>query len=210
MLTLPEAARLAGVSKTTLMRAIRAGRLAATPLDGGGYLIDARQFARVYNVKIKTSETVDGARVERPQDGVPETRSNWPTAPDLPELAEPPAAIDPPAALPDLGDLELTAEASFFDATLADPPTALLEAPAALVDPPAADGDPNLEARIAALADEVRSLRESLPQLMGLDAEVKALRSMLDEARSSRDDWRGRAERLQADQRRAWWRQLTG
>jgi excisionase family DNA binding protein len=61
MLTLAEAARLAGVSKTTLMRAIRAGRLSATPLDDGGYSIDERQFARVYKVKLESPAIGGGA-----------------------------------------------------------------------------------------------------------------------------------------------------
>src|SRR5208337_4992552 len=40
-----------------------------------------------------------------------------------------------------------------------------------------------------------------------LPAEVKASR---DELRQDRNEWRGRAERLLTDQRRAWWRRITG
>ena len=40
VLTLGQAAKLAGTSKTTLTRAIRAGRLSATRRDDGGYAID--------------------------------------------------------------------------------------------------------------------------------------------------------------------------
>ncbi len=54
-------------------------------------------------------------------------------------------------------------------------------------------------------------------KLAALDAEVKGLRDLLakvqanrDELRQDRDDWRGRAERLLTDQRRPWWRRLTG
>ncbi len=52
MITLGEAARLANTSKTTLTRAIRAGRLSATLCEDGSYLLDAREFARVYKVKL--------------------------------------------------------------------------------------------------------------------------------------------------------------
>lgn len=58
MLTLGQAARLAGVGKTTLTRAIKAGRLSATRRDDGGYVIDPSELSRVYNVTPKTHETV--------------------------------------------------------------------------------------------------------------------------------------------------------
>src|SRR3954468_21594248 len=51
MLTLGQAAKLAGVGKTTLTRAIRAGRLSATPRDGGGYMIDPAELERVYTLR---------------------------------------------------------------------------------------------------------------------------------------------------------------
>jgi excisionase family DNA binding protein len=47
-LTLGQAAKLTGLGKTTLTRAIRAGRLSATRNDTGGYTIDAAELARVY------------------------------------------------------------------------------------------------------------------------------------------------------------------
>jgi hypothetical protein len=40
MVSLGQAARLAGLGKTTLARAIKAGRLSATRRDDGGYQID--------------------------------------------------------------------------------------------------------------------------------------------------------------------------
>jgi len=57
MLTLGQAARLAGVGKTTLTRAIKAGRLSATRREDGGYKIDPSELSRVYNVTPETAET---------------------------------------------------------------------------------------------------------------------------------------------------------
>ncbi len=57
VLTLGQAAKLAGTSKTTLTRAIRAGRLSATRRDDGGYAIDPAELCRVYTVTPTTPET---------------------------------------------------------------------------------------------------------------------------------------------------------
>lgn len=57
MLTLGQAARLTGTSKTTLTRAIKGGRLSATRRDDGGYQIDPAELARVYTVTPATPET---------------------------------------------------------------------------------------------------------------------------------------------------------
>jgi hypothetical protein len=62
MVTLGQAARLAGVDKTTLTRAIKAGRLSATRRDDGGYLIDPAELGRVYEVK---PERLDAAHRPR-------------------------------------------------------------------------------------------------------------------------------------------------
>jgi hypothetical protein len=48
MLTLGQAARLTGLGKTTLARAIRAGRLSAGRKPDGGYEIDPAELSRVY------------------------------------------------------------------------------------------------------------------------------------------------------------------
>ncbi len=48
MLTLGQAARLTGFGKTTITRAIKAGRLSATRRDEGGYAIDPAELCRVY------------------------------------------------------------------------------------------------------------------------------------------------------------------
>lgn len=60
MLSLGQAARLANTSKTTLTRAIKAGRLSATRRDGGGYSIDPSELARVFTVTPETPVTSDG------------------------------------------------------------------------------------------------------------------------------------------------------
>lgn len=56
MLTLGEAAKEVGKSKTTLTRAINAGRLSAKRLDDGSYQIDPSELFRVYD--LATPETV--------------------------------------------------------------------------------------------------------------------------------------------------------
>jgi hypothetical protein len=50
-------------------------------------------------------------------------------------------------------------------------------------------------------------------QLVDLDAEVKSLKDLLDEAKSNLDElhqWRERTEQFLADQQRPWWRRLVG
>lgn len=47
-LSLRDAAAQAGVSKTTILRAIRSGRLSAPRNDDGGYAIDPAELFRVY------------------------------------------------------------------------------------------------------------------------------------------------------------------
>jgi excisionase family DNA binding protein len=83
MMTLGQAARLAGVGKTTLTRAIKAGRLSATRRENGGYSIDPSELARVYSVTPETLETVSatGNAVRR---ATPESdRDATPSDPDL-------------------------------------------------------------------------------------------------------------------------------
>ena len=48
MVTLSEAARLTGLGKTTLARAIKSGRLSATRTEFGSYAIDPAELHRVY------------------------------------------------------------------------------------------------------------------------------------------------------------------
>lgn len=60
MLSLGQAAKLAGVGKTTIQRAVTAGRLSATRRDDGGYAIDPAELARVYDVRPERLEKRDG------------------------------------------------------------------------------------------------------------------------------------------------------
>ena len=77
MLTLGQAARLTGLGKTTITRAIKAGRLSATRRDDGSYEIDPAELHRVYSIQLETPETVaqsshvvrDATPQERPRDG---------------------------------------------------------------------------------------------------------------------------------------------
>lgn len=50
-LSLGQAAKLAGVGKTTISRAIASGRLSASRRDDGGYSIDPAELSRVYDVR---------------------------------------------------------------------------------------------------------------------------------------------------------------
>jgi excisionase family DNA binding protein len=57
-LTLGQAAKVTGLGKTTLTRAIKRGRLSATRREDGSYAIDPSELARVYKVTPETVETV--------------------------------------------------------------------------------------------------------------------------------------------------------
>ena len=57
MITLGEAARLTGLGKTTVARAIKAGRLSATRTAIGSYEIDPAELARCYPVNTATEAT---------------------------------------------------------------------------------------------------------------------------------------------------------
>ena len=56
--TLGQAARLTGLGKTTITRAIRAGKLSATRREDGSYEIDPSELSRVYSVHPETPATV--------------------------------------------------------------------------------------------------------------------------------------------------------
>lgn len=60
MLSLREAATAAGVSKSTIQRAIKSGRLSATRTDDGGYSIDPAELHRAYPAR----NTDDVARTD--------------------------------------------------------------------------------------------------------------------------------------------------
>jgi excisionase family DNA binding protein len=56
-LSLREAAKEANVSKSTILRAVRNGRLSAASTDAGGYSIDPSELFRVYEPRTVASTT---------------------------------------------------------------------------------------------------------------------------------------------------------
>src|SRR4051812_40279796 len=64
LVSLGQAAKLAGLGKTTLARAIKSGRLSATRRDDGGYQIDVSELERVYPLRAPADATsaMDTAR----------------------------------------------------------------------------------------------------------------------------------------------------
>ena len=60
LLTLGEAARLCGVPKSTISRAIKSGRLSAGRMDDGSYSIDPSELSRVYEFKPEQPAATDG------------------------------------------------------------------------------------------------------------------------------------------------------
>lgn len=59
MLSLGQAAKAAGVGKTTIARAVSSGRLSATRRDDGTYAIDPAELSRVYDVRPERLERVE-------------------------------------------------------------------------------------------------------------------------------------------------------
>ena len=57
-LTLGQAAKVTGLGKTTLTRAIKRGHLSASRREDGSYAIDPSELSRVYKVTPETVETV--------------------------------------------------------------------------------------------------------------------------------------------------------
>ena len=80
MFTLGTAAKAAGVSKSTIHRAIKSGRMSARTKDGSGYQIDPAELFRVFPAS--PSKTV-------------ERRSGNPEAVTMEHGATPPAALSP-------------------------------------------------------------------------------------------------------------------
>jgi excisionase family DNA binding protein len=60
-LSLGQAAKLAGVGKTTLARAIHSGKMSATRREDGTYGVDPAELTRVYPPKSETAETESAA-----------------------------------------------------------------------------------------------------------------------------------------------------
>ena len=82
-ITLGEAARLTGLGKTTLARAIKAGRLSAARTPVGSYEIDPSELARVYPFKAPTEAGRETVAVTC----TPPEASVEPTAGQSPELS---------------------------------------------------------------------------------------------------------------------------
>lgn len=66
-LSLREAADACGASKSTILRAIKAGRLSAARTDDGGYAIDPAELHRVYPARIaRNGPRTDAAGQDAP------------------------------------------------------------------------------------------------------------------------------------------------
>jgi len=61
-ISLGQAARMVGVGKTTISRAIKAGKISANRRDDGAYEIDPAELSRVYEIDPETSATVAANR----------------------------------------------------------------------------------------------------------------------------------------------------
>jgi hypothetical protein len=72
MFSMGEAARQAGVSKATIHRAIKAGKLSAAKKDDGSYVIDPAELFRAYP-SVKQAGTVTARRSVTPHETPPET-----------------------------------------------------------------------------------------------------------------------------------------
>lgn len=68
MLNLREAAELAGMSKSSVFRAIKSGRLSATRTDQGEFRVDPAELARVYD---KDNASLRGRRAPLEQGEMP-------------------------------------------------------------------------------------------------------------------------------------------
>lgn len=79
VLSLREAAEQTGVSKSTIFRAIKAGRMSAPRDDAGNFAIDPAELFRVYPPKAAPSEN---STVPRDVPAQAETRSEGRDAPD--------------------------------------------------------------------------------------------------------------------------------
>ena len=67
-LSLRQAADLAGVSKSTILRAIQKGRLSAARTDDGGYAIDPSEVQRVYGDRTAQQSGNDAKGQDAPGD----------------------------------------------------------------------------------------------------------------------------------------------
>jgi excisionase family DNA binding protein len=77
-LSLREAAQETGTSKSTILRAIQAGRLSASRTDDGGYAIDPAELFRVYDPN-RRNATQQTAHRTKGQDAPPADDDATPT-----------------------------------------------------------------------------------------------------------------------------------
>lgn len=75
-LSLRQAADHAGVSKSTILRAIQKGRLSATRNDDGGYCIDPAELNRVYPAQRAATPRTDATGQDAPALGPDATAEN--------------------------------------------------------------------------------------------------------------------------------------
>jgi excisionase family DNA binding protein len=75
MFSMAEAARQTGVSKATIHRAIKSGKLSAERKEGGGYAISPAELFRAYPT-VKQDETVTVRRSVTPNETPDLTREN--------------------------------------------------------------------------------------------------------------------------------------
>lgn len=141
MLSLGQAAKLAGVGKTTIQRAVTAGRLSATRKDDGGYAIDPAELSRVYDVRPERLDKRDS------RDGEGDRPVERDATPMDPELATRLAVAE--AQLAGLKQV-VEAEKARADAAEKDRDrwAAQAERLALLAPPPAAPAKPGFVSRI--------------------------------------------------------------
>lgn len=66
-LSLSQAAKVTGKSKSTINRAIKTGKISATRHDDGSYSIDASELARVFSVEPQDGAKERGAEPSEPR-----------------------------------------------------------------------------------------------------------------------------------------------
>jgi hypothetical protein len=83
MISLGQAARLAGVGKTTITRSIKAGKLSATRRDDGSYEIDVSELSRVYKIRVETPDETHETGLAVQHATVAPRPPETPTTPDV-------------------------------------------------------------------------------------------------------------------------------
>lgn len=79
--SLLNAAKAAQVNKSTVLRAIKSGRLSARREEGGTYRIDASELSRVFDLRHLAPVATQGAEVAMPQRATANRSTDAPSAP---------------------------------------------------------------------------------------------------------------------------------